>query len=348
MVFTVLIVAPWYPAGPLRYLSEAFEMSGCKVIRIGPTYFDHMGLDWGKDVELPAVGWELNRERKQWDLNEFLDWATRNYQAPDLLIISEENYQTDIVPTNKIPSILWSFDGWPNNFERIEMIKPTIGYINHPFGIHIHPRLEEDLRWRFMPGAAAPWVHKCLDLHRDYDFALLATMYGKRPSICEDLKNRGLLVLSGKATTPTYVKAYNRSIATYNNCNGQQEIKWRFWEAAAMGCVNISGYTMLFNILGIKPLVHYIPIIEHGDENYDGEPWAESSKISEIVGWMKFHKNRVMVIAKDAREHTLRNHTYLHRARTMLIDLSYQNNSELVNKMDDIIRKITANSKINS
>jgi hypothetical protein len=339
MDFTVLIVAPWYPAGPLRYLSEAFELAGCNVVRIGPTYFDHMGFDWGKDIELPAIGWELNREEKQWDLNEFIDWITKNYQAPDLLIISEENYQTDIIPTNKIPSILWSFDGWPNNFERIEMIKPTIGYINHPFGIRIHPRLEEDPRWRFMPGAAAPWGHRYLGLTRDYDFALLATMYGKRPRICEDLVNNGLLVWSGQATTPTYVDAYNRSVATYNNCNGQQEIKWRFWEAAAMGCINISGYTMLFDRLGIKPWIHYIPIIEHKDENCYYEPWGDSDEIYERIEWIKSSKDEMITISENARKHTLENHTYLNRIRTMLTDLSYVDNRRLVEKIDDVIDK---------
>ena len=334
---TILICSPFYPAGPIRYLGEAFERTGCHVIRIGASYSDHMGLKWGRDIELPAIHWELKRERPQWDLNEFIDWTTKNYQAPDLLIISEENYQTDIIPTTKIPSILWSFDGWPNNFERIEMIKPTIGYMNHPYGIRIYPRIEEDHRWRFMPGAAAPWVHKCLNLERDFDFVLLASMYGKRERICEELGKKGVRTWSGQATTPVYVEAHNRALATYHNCNGQQEIKWRFWEVASMGCINISGDTMLFSRLGIKPWVHYIPIIERTDENYQGELWADSEEIFRVIRWLRDHPGKALGISAEARVHTLRNHTYLHRARTMLTDLSYIDNRGLIEKTDDAI-----------
>lgn len=335
--FTVLICAPWWPAGPIRYLGEAFERIGCQVIRIGASYSDHMGLQWGKDTELPIIHWELPREKPQWNLNEFIDWTTKNYQAPDLLIISEENYQTNMVPTTKIPSILWSFDGWPNNFERIEMVKPTLGYINHPYGIRIHPRVEEDSRWRFMPGAAAPWVHKWLNLERDWEFVLLASMYGKRQQICDDLQKNGVTVWCGQATTNTYVEAYNRALTTYHNCNGQQEIKWRFFESAVMGTCVMSGYTVLLPRLGYLPWEHYIPLIEYVDSKFNGELWPDTDEICKKIRWLQNNNEIVMGVTGNVRVHTLRNHTYLHRVRTMLTDLNYIDNKRLIEKTDDAI-----------
>lgn len=335
--FTVLICAPFYPAGPIRYLGEAFERIGCQVIRIGASYSDHMGLQWEKDIKLPIIHFELPREKPQWNLNEFIDWTTKHYQAPDLLIISEENYQTDIVPITKIPSILWSFDGWPNNFDRYDLIKPTVAYMNHPYGIRIHPRKEEDPRWKFMPGAAAPWHHRWLNLERDWDFVLLASMYGKRRKICDHLIKMGATVWYGQATTPTYVEAHNRALTTYHNCNGQEEIKYRFFEATAMGTCVMSDYTILFPRLGYMPWQHYVYIPVYSDDDYNGELWPDAKDIRDQIKWVRINKGIVLDISANGRIHTLRHHTYLHRAKQMFSDLRHIDNIRLIEKTDDAI-----------
>lgn len=314
MNFTILIVAPWYPAGPIKYIAEAFERIGCRVIRIGPTYDDHMGLNWGTDMVVPDR--ELMRAASLWDLNDFVDWTTKRYQAPDMLLVSEENYKTEIIPQHKIPSALWSFDGWPNNYERADLFQCTANYTNHPLGIDLYPRQEIDPRWQFLPGAAAPWVHRDLGLVREIDFCLLASDYGKRQSICGDLGRRGLWVRSGKAVTSVYVEVYNRSLTTFHNAR-PGEIKWRFFEAAAMGCINISGHSQLFSWLGYKEWEEYVPI-ETPLEN----EWPEIDGIGGLsyVIWMLLKNNLgdARHIADKARSRVLAQDTYYHRCKVIL------------------------------
>lgn len=314
--FTVLITAPWYPAGPIRFIAEAIERIGCRVIRIGAQYNDHMKLNWGTDVIIPDR--ELPREAPRWDLNEFVDWTTRNYQAPDMLLVSEENYQTDIVPTKKIPSVLWSFDGWPNSFNRYDLYQPTVAYINHPFGIRIHPRMEEDPRWKPLFGAYAPWLHIDYKISRTTNFVLYATMYGKRLELCHRLNDAGLSVLFGTVTTKEYVRGYNASLCTLHNPQ-PSEIKWRWWEAIAMGCVNISWHTTLFDRLGYKEWEHYIPI--YAPEGQCNDPWPTTNDLINKVDFLKNNLPICRDIANAAQKLAVRQDTYFHRAITILRDL---------------------------
>ena len=331
MGFTVLIVAPWYPAGPIKYIAEAFERIGCEVIRIGATYNDHMGLSWGTDAVVPDR--ELPREAPCWDLNEFVDWTTRNYQAPDMLLVSEENYQTDIRPTKKIPSVLWSFDGWPNSFARVELFQPTLAYMNHPYGVKPHPREAEDPRWRFMPAACAPWLHKNLRRERSVDFCLLATPYRKRPELAMGLAEHWLTVRFGQKTSHEYVLVYNMALSTYHNCNRQEEVKFRFFEAAAMGCINISDHTRLFETLGYKPGQHYI-LIE--DEDLDEDHWPTVDALAETITDLRALPELARQIADNAYQHTVRHHTYFSRCRQIFSDLHLP---DMVAEADETIER---------
>ena len=326
--FCILAVGPWYPVTAFTFFVSAFERIGCKIVRGGPAYSDHMGLKWD---DLPLVDLKFAREEKRWNLNGFVDWCTLHHGAPDLLFVSEENYQTDIVPTKKVPSVLWSADSWPNCYERANLYQCTLNYINQPLGNRFHPRETEDPRWRFLPGAAAPWVHCNLNLERDFDFCLLASSYGKRPELCQGLTDRGFKVWSGQAITKTYVEAYNRSLCTYHN-PGYSEVKWRFFEAAAMGCVNISGESNLFFQLNYIPWVHYVPI----ETPYEDE-WPETDSLAITVSDLKKKLSILKDIARSARLHTLTNHSYLNRVKTIFSDLGM---AEMVAKADDAIGKM--------
>ena len=316
MNFTVLIVAPWYPAGPIKYIAEAFERIGCQIVRIGPTYNDHMGLDWDTDAVVPDQ--ELPREAPCWNLNDLVDWTTRFYQAPDMLLVSEENYQTNIVPQSKIPGVLWSFDGWQRNYDRADLFQCTVNFANHPLGIDLYPRQEIDSRWQFLPAAAAPWVHKYLGLKPDiWDFCLLASDYGKRKAMCEKLVKDGFRVRYGQLATREYVAVYNRSLATFHNAR-PGEIKWRFFESAAMGCLNISGESKLFSWLGYKAWEEYIPIGTSVEKE-----WPEINDLSRLLHLLKNNPDHIRDIAAKARKRVLMQDTYLHRAKTVLSSLGF-------------------------
>jgi hypothetical protein len=53
-----------------------------------------------------------------------------------------------------------------------------------------------------------------------------------------------------------------------------------------------------------------------------------------VIRWLRDHPGKAPGISAEARNHTLRNHTYLHRVRTMLTDLNY---TKLIEKTDDAI-----------
>lgn len=320
---TVLMMSAWWPAGPIPFLAQAFERMGLGVFRVGPTYNDHGGIDWGKDGV--RVDIEIPREYPTWNINAMVDTMTSQGRAPDFVFLSEENYQTHIIPTDKIPTAMWSADGWPNSFKRMEDINPTVGYVNHPNGIRAFPR-EEDPRWRFMPGAAAPWIHEDLGLERDLDFCLLATMYGYRPQLCEYLIKSGYAVKYGGYVLPQeFVETYNRSEYTYCNVNGNGgEAKWRGFESMAMGCVNIIDEgPNLFNRLGYLPGVHYVPVKVTEQEN--GEPWPTGNSLEEALSYAMSYKEEAgfVEMSRAAKEKCLSQDTYYHRAKTILNDLGF-------------------------
>jgi hypothetical protein len=239
----ILFISAWFPAGPVRYLSEAFEKLGHEAYRIGPCKNNHGSIEWGQygaraDIVLP-------NELREWNLPEYLDQATRNFGAPDLVMLGEENYQTEIVPLpNSVPSFLFSVDGWQSCYDRADVFQATINYTSNPLGVAPQPRETIDPRWRWLSTAWAPWAHPRINFStelRRWDFCWHATMYGKRQEICDSLVKRELNVRSGFVTTPEYVQGNNFSLFTYHNCqkNGG-EAKYRLYESMGMGCAVIA------------------------------------------------------------------------------------------------------------
>lgn len=311
----ILAIAPWYSANAVRWLVDAFEDIGCQVVRCGPAYPNHMDVKW---ESMPPIDMHLNHG-SDWNLDALLDACTRYFGAPDLIFLSEEDYRNRITPTAKLPTILWSIDaGWPTNTDRVSMIQPTLAYTPQIMGNRFHPRQEPDPRWKFLPSAAYPPVHKRLNMDRDIDFCLYASFYGQRETLCHHLEKSGVRILSGQVNTGRYVVGYNRAICTLNNC-GFYEIKYRFYEAAAMGCVSISDYTSCFAWTGYIPHEHYHPISSRPDET--GDPWPYAPDLLEAVLRLRNNPSYAKEIANNAYWHTMKRHTYYSRVQTILLDL---------------------------
>ena len=316
----VLALMPWYPATAARYFADAFEQLGHNVFRAGPMYFNQMGLQW-PESELPKVDHEVVRESSVWNLNGAIDVATEKGFIPDFIFLSEENYQTRIVPTDEVPVVLWQADGWAENFARREMIRPTLAYCNHPRGVV--PSRQERIPdgWKFMPSGAAPWIHKFTNVgKRDVDFCLYATLYGKRQQICGELKETGLNVSYGQRTTERYVWGYNRARFTYHNAQTQWETKFRLFETMAMGCVNIADENPLFHVLGFAPNVHYIPIEEFCPE-FDNDKWPSAMAIKGAIDWWGANASVFEYMQNRAWHLVQERHTYQHRIKAILFDL---------------------------
>lgn len=307
----IVAIGPWYPANSWRYLIDAFERSGHTVIRQGPAYNDHAGIDWGSFEVQVDREWE--REAKVWNFDECVEWSTAHGKTPDLLIVSEENYQTDIIPTTKVPSVLISYDGWSNSFARKALFQPTVAFTNHPMGVRPHPLTKMPAGWHYLPGACAPWVH----VNRGYkrrpvDFALYATPYGPRPAICQGLRERGFVVGSGLVDAEMYVHGFNEALCTFHNANRQLEIKWRAFEAFAMGCVVMSDPCSLFAQLGYQSGVHYLEVLDEADD------WPTIDAIADCVRALRQNPERAAMITTAAEQHTLAEHTYFHRVKMIL------------------------------
>lgn len=324
MNFTVLAVGPFYPATAFTFLVESFARVGCRVVRVGPSYADHMGLQWPSE-DLPHIDMRLLREMIMWDLPNIVDWCTRIHGAPDLLFVGEENYQTRIIPEKRIPSVLWSADGWPENYRRTELWQPTLAYCNQPKGNALYPQEETPKPWRFLPGAAAPWLHKRISLDRNADFCLYATMYNNRPVLCKGLAEQGFSVLSGQKTNTEYVMGYNSALCTYHN-PGWYEVKWRWFEAAAMGCINISDGCPLFHHMGYFPWEHYVPVTTEIVPEF-GDNWPTTETLAKNITWLRTNQSRTREIADNAWRITLCQDTYYHRLQIIAEDL---NSPELV------------------
>ncbi len=86
----------------------------------------------------------------------------------------------------------------------------------------------------------------------------------------------------------------------------------RVFESAAMGCVPLWADSGISKECGMDqlmvPNVHYIPY----NDTIEG--------LEEVVLGLVENKEMASMIAKQAREHVLANHTYAHRARQILMD----------------------------
>ena len=319
----ILIIQPWYGANSARYITDAMELCDAHIFRVGPRYGEHLGMVWG-DSEMPKIDIELPKEI-DWNMDFLIDRAAREFRfIPDMVFISEENYRNQIKNTEKIPSVFYSCDGWEKNYRRADMVKATFNYTNHPRGIRQQPQKELPKGWSWLPGAALPSVHRYLGLERDIDFVLLATMYTERPRIIKEIADAGFITKVGQVKTNEYVKIYNKSLCTLHN-PGWFEVKWKWWEAAAMGCLLISSYTPPLDWLNYRPWVHYVPV--PAVETNDG-PWPDSKKAIEIIRDIKNNRPFFQQIADAAREHTIKHHSYYNRCKTVFIDLGFKEVAE--------------------
>lgn len=315
----ILCVMPWYPANAARFLADAFEAFGHRIFRCGPTYFDHYGISY-QPSELPLIHLRIQR-RQAWNLDEYIQHAGKYGFSTDMVFLSEEGYDNVIVPTEKVHTVLWSADGWPNCYRRKDTIRPSLAYTNHPLGVNPHPLTATPDGWKFLPGGFDSKWHSSIGIGSEYpliDFCLAATMYGKRPELCHALRAAGLTVHDRNVGPIEYRQVYNNARYTYHNANGQHEIKWRFFEAAAMGCVNICDENLLLDALGFEPWEDYIPIWRF-DPQYDADGWPTAASLLRVI------RHTPLAQWEHIREHVrtrvLGSDSYLHRAKQILYDL---------------------------
>ncbi|MDP3794224.1 MAG: glycosyltransferase, partial [Candidatus Uhrbacteria bacterium] len=130
------------------------------------------------------------------------------------------------------------------------------------------------------------------------------------------------------------VMGLNRSLATYHN-PGHWEVKWRFFEAAACGCLNISARCKLLDGLGYLPYEHYMPVAAPEDET--GDPWPSVEDLAAVIRELKSKPSLWRNMATRAREHTLRKHTYYHRCAQVAKDLDMKPLGKMTERAIDMM-----------
>ena len=317
----LLYITSWYHANINRWLSEAFEDAGFEVIRVGSTHFNHYGIAW--EPELAPKMTEIMPEDTSLDLPALID-----KYSPDMVLLWDWTgeppcYEVlNIDKTRKIkdkmPFIYVQHEGWKNALERISLFNPTVAYTGMPYGVYESPCSAKGLGYKYLPGACYPKIHKPnLDWHKkDLECVLLAGMYKPRPQLCEALKRFGVNIHWGNANVMDYVKYHQRSFSTWEFSGGTPYIKWRFFEAMAMGCVMISDRISLMDNLGFGAGKHYIEYIL----NDDREPWLEDLKIR--IKALASNQGLYEEISKQAYDFVIENHTYAHRIAQIRSDIN--------------------------
>lgn len=316
----VLAIQSWYPSNAARFFVDAFEHLGHQVFRMGPTYFDHYGLQYAPE-ELSKIDIPFFRAG-DWSLDAALDAAAKMKFTPDFIWLSEENYQNVITPTAKVPVVLWSADGWPNSYERLNMIQPTLAYTNHPLGVNPHPQKTIPDGWKFLPGAAdsvwdVPFPNEVVS---QSDFCLMATMYGPREKICQELLSQGLQVNYGQATLSEWQMFYSRAFSTYHNSNGQAECKWRMFSSMALGCINICDDNYLLDALGFIPWNDYVPISDF-TKDFDNDLWPSGEAIANAIRRLRELPYTAARIAQHAQGRVHKHDRYENRVRLVFSEL---------------------------
>jgi len=326
----ILLIGPYYFSNPWRWMADAWERLGHTTFRIGAEYREHGGIT---PQDFPRVDYRLQKQVPVWDLNAAIDVCYQESgKYPDLLIGSEETYHTEIIPQNKVPSALILFDLHPHSYRRFEDWQSTVAYTGQPFGIRGHTLPEPCPGYKYFAPAAAPWIHRYNNEKRIVDFALMATPYSFRPILCNGLRMQKFAVRDGIVDTEEYVKIYNSALTSFVNAGGQEEIKWRWSEHAAMGCINICDHTRLYKEIGARPWQHYVPVGRELQPEVN-EEWPSVEMVAERIRFLKEEPDLAHLIREAARELVNERHTYYNRCEAILADLGFEEEADMIDHM---------------
>ena len=227
-----------------------------------------------------------------------------------------DNKERTFTLNEKVPFIYVQHEGWANALERKNLFNPTVCYTGMPYGVKQSPIDSKTLGYKYLAGACYPKVHKITKTwaEKSLDCVLFAGMYSPRPEICQALHDDGLNIVYGNVATKEYVEFHNSSRTTWEFSGGSQYIKWRIFEAMAMGCVVITDTFKLLGEVGFESWKHYVPHIP-----VDDMPMAISIArgIRMVRQWRDFSET----VREEAWNYVMSNHTYEHRAKMILKDI---------------------------
>jgi hypothetical protein len=314
------MVSEWYPANIGTFLSYAFEDAGYEVIRVGNTCFNHYGLVmpvselpviteklvFGQDLNLPALV-----DKYTPDILMMWDWTGE----PSCYNVANKQMTTKL--KHRLPFIYVEHEGWLNALKRIELFNPTVAYTGMPYGVVETPCSAMAMGYKYLAGACYPKVHYITKTfeEKDLDLVVMASVARTRESVCGAMKAKGFNTYFNTGTLTEYRDYHNRSLTTYDFSNGWQYVKWRVFEAMAMGCVLLQDSFELLESLGFREDKHFVGY----KLTEDNKPDIES--IAYQITMLKNNPDVARKIRVAAYDFVIENHTYSHRVSQILKDL---------------------------
>lgn len=158
----------------------------------------------------------------------------------------------------------------------------------------------------YLPHAFDEDLHRPVEINRKADVVFVGNhspLYQERNEMIDRLKK--LFDVSDTETKfdISYTIAMNRGRLIFNRSLGKKNIPMRFFEGMAIGAL-LQNYNDNLDELA-TPHEHYIPYTD------------EEDLIKQIRYYLD-HPEKRMKLAKNARKHALKHHTYKHRVKTIL------------------------------
>lgn len=158
----------------------------------------------------------------------------------------------------------------------------------------------------FLPHAADPELHRPMYVEKEYDIVMVGSTderYGERNRILELLKSKYKVHVAKTRPGLAYSQELSKGKIIFNCSMTDTNIPMRFFEGMAIG-VLVTNYSKNLDSLAQRGL-HYL-----GYED-------DEELISTIEEQLR-DTQRNLWMPKEARKHILENHTYKHRALTLL------------------------------
>jgi spore maturation protein CgeB len=167
----------------------------------------------------------------------------------------------------------------------------------------------EDLKWYakgtvFLPHAFDEELHKPIDVPKEYDLVMIGSDYEERSRLIRLLRDNGFNIYVGRSDPGIpYSTELSKGKLIFNSSKTNWNIPMRFFEGMAIGALVTNDSGNLNDLA--TPFEHFLPYK------------TDEELLAVVKEYLKDDAKREK-LAKDAREHVLKHHTYKHRVLTML------------------------------
>ena len=220
-------------------------------------------------------------------------------EVPDLILNIDGQLPVPKIPG--IPYFYWETDSFfhgphpePQIFDQLFIGGCPEDLVNYPQGTV------------FLPHAFDEEIHRPHPETQKYDVVMIGSinhLYAERQRLVQVLQSHFNVFAEQSEFGKPYAKAMSRGKLIFNRSLGEKNIPMRFFEGMAIGCL-LENYNDNLDFYAV-PYEHYIPYT------------SDEDLVEKVADYLTNDKKRIN-LAKNARSHALKNHTYKHRVQTIL------------------------------